>query len=486
MTTLTPRRASEPADQADRRTLAATAVGGVALDIGIRSGVVSLGGAIAAALVAAALLAGSRPRTTVGRACVANVAVFGSFLAVRSSSWLVAVDVIVISGSVVAAVLLGREASFGDVGPRRLAGRAVGAVRPALTGLTFVARPLRRLSDPDQHHTGRRARLGGVLRGALLAVPVLAVLGSLLASADAVFARFTRVDHLLPGDVWAHVVLLVVGTAITAGLLHAAVTPPAPDLPAAPQMIGAQEWTVVLGAVVALFLAFAAAQAVAVSQGGRRVLATEGLTYATYARSGYFQLLAVAALTAALLLGLGAVAQRPTPASDRRFRILGGVAVALTLVVLAVAVRRLGLYEDAYGWTMLRLLVKASAVWMAVAFVLLGLRIGGLAPERQWLLPAVTATAVVVALTLNLADPEAAVVRHNVARGLSGHEVDPAYLADLSDDAVPALAAALPTLAPTTRGVVSAAICAGGGAGSGLSWNRSAQRAADAREQVCP
>jgi hypothetical protein len=287
-----------------------------------------------------------------------------------------------------------------------------------------------------------------------------------------------RVDALvgaLPGDVWAQLVLVVIGAIGTAGLLHVASTSPGEAVPGPGRRLGTTEWTVVLGGVVGLFVLFAGAQVVALSDGGHRVLATEGLTYAEYARAGYFQLLAVAGLTAALLLGLGTIADRAT--AGRRFTVLAEVAVGLTLVILLVAVRRLGLYEDAYGWTMLRLMVKASAVWLAVAFVLLGLRLAGTRADRAWLLPAVTVTGLLVLLGLNLMDPEAVVARHNLDRGASGRELDSWYLGGLSDDAVPVVAGSA---------AARDQLCTGDEPGTGLFWNRSVSRAADARARVCP
>ena len=59
-----------------------------------------------------------------------------------------------------------------------------------------------------------------------------------------------------------------------------------------------------LGVLDALFLAFVAVQATVLFGGHAHVLETEGLTYAEYARQGFWQLLWVSALTL-LVLGRG-------------------------------------------------------------------------------------------------------------------------------------------------------------------------------------
>ena len=79
------------------------------------------------------------------------------------------------------------------------------------------------------------------------------------------------------------------------------------------------------------------------------------------------------------------------------------------------------------------------------------------------------------------------VVRHNVDRAVKTQKVDPGYLAELSDDAVPALVRALPRLPEPARSEVLAAVCTGPTASSDgrAAANTSRRRAMDARRQVC-
>ena len=212
----------------------------------------------------------------------------------------------------------------------------------------------------------------------------------------------------------------------------------------------------VLGGLVLLFSAFAGAQVVALAGGAEKVLRTEGLTYAEYARSGFFQLLAVAALTLCTLMTVRA-ATRLEQAAARRFVVLAEAAVVLTLVVVVSALQRLYLYEQAYGLTMLRLYSQVFAVWIALVFALLGLSMAGVGRERQWFLPAACGAGLVLLLGLNLANPEAVVVTRDLDRARAGLEVDPGYLLELtsgSTDAVPTLMANLSALAPPERALV--------------------------------
>ena len=155
--------------------------------------------------------------------------------------------------------------------------------------------------------------------------------------------------------------------------------------------------------------AVAAAQLVALSEGGRHVLATAGLTYAEYARSGFFQLLAVAVITLGVLLLLRAATGLASPGQRAVFTVVAEVAVALTLVVVVVAVRRLNLYEDAFGLTMLRLYSELFSYWIGAVFLFLGAALAGVGHGRGWFVGAAVAAGLTLLLALNVVNPEAVV-----------------------------------------------------------------------------
>ena len=97
------------------------------------------------------------------------------------------------------------------------------------------------------------------------------------------------------------------------------------------------------------------------------------VSYADYARKGFFQLLAVAAMTLVLLLVARAMA---TPPDNRRLDtavlVPALAACVLTLLIVLVAIRRLNLYGAAYGQTMLRLYSTLFAAWVGAVFVIVG------------------------------------------------------------------------------------------------------------------
>jgi hypothetical protein len=477
-------------DPADGRVLVGVAAAAVATDLAVRSGVAGLAGALLVAVAAAALLASGRLHTRSARLAIAAAPVFGVWLAIRASPWLVPLDVLAAGGLLALGASLARGGSLTDLTIPRVALRAVHAGVHAVAAPAFVAAPLRAVRE--QVGGGRRAELGvRIVRGVLLAAPILVLLGVLLASADAVFASFLRVD-VDPVTPAQHVAALAAGAWGAAALLRvASVTPPG-RLPALRPPIGAVEACVVLAGLCGLFAAFTAAQLVALSEGGRHVLATAGLTYAEYARSGFFQLLAVAVITLGVLLLLRAATGLATSGQRATFTTLAEVAVALTLVVVVVAVRRLNLYQDAFGLTMLRLYSELFSYWIGAVFLFLGAALAGVGHGRGWLVGAAVATGLALLLTLNVANPEAVVARDQLAGTRQVRRIDVAYVARLSEDAIATVAARLPGLDPAARADLRARLCAAEPDGAPpprftgwAAWNLGRERAERAITRVC-
>jgi two-component system sensor histidine kinase BaeS len=279
-----------------------------------------------------------------------------------------------------------------------------------------------------------------VVGSLLLAGVLLVVFGALFATADAAFSR--AVTGLLP-DVraWALIARILVfgGGAIvvlTGSFLAAA--PPRFARPPAASDVGRTPWAIPIVALDLLFLGFVAVQAdVLLATDRDRLLRSTGLSYAEYARQGFWQLLVVTGL---VLLVLG-VAVRYAPMTSRAdratVRTLLGLLCALTLVVVAVALRRLFLYEEAYGWTRLRLWVHAFELWMGLVIVLVA--VAGIRLKAAWLPRAVAASGAVGLLALGLLNADGFIAGHNVDRFSHTGRADLSYLSGLSADAAPAL-----------------------------------------------
>jgi hypothetical protein len=181
-----------------------------------------------------------------------------------------------------------------------------------------------------------------------------------------------------------------------------------------------------------------------------------GLTYAEYARQGFFQLVTVAALSLPLLLGADALLGRRDPASLRRFRLLAGVMLVLLDVMLASALWRMRLYTAEYGLTELRLYTTAFMGWLVLVFAWFGATVLRGRPARFGF--GAIAAALFVLGTLNLVNPDALIAASNLSRAGTGRAVDALYLAELSADAYPTIRGRLPALPPADRCAVALAM----------------------------
>jgi hypothetical protein len=331
-------------------------------------------------------------------------------------------------------------------------------VRSVVTGFAVSLQPVVELLHGwhwvKERRTGLNAILP-VLRGIIIAVPIVAVFAILFASADALFSDMLAraLNALYPRDIGD-----LMGSLITGGILgwlsvggFAIATldrkhkhPPAQNSdqpvtkiansPVSKPLftLGFIEVVVVLGSVCALFASFVALQ-FAYLFGGLANLTR--YNYAEYLHRGFLELVIVAVLTLGMSYVLNTVAVHQTVRQHNILRGLLTLLIVLTTVILVSAFQRLRLYEDAYGFTTLRLMVYVFIVWLGILLI-------GFVVSLYWNLPGVDIFGLVSLLsvfgfgiTLNVINPDAFVAHEMI----DAHNVDPAYLISLSDEAVPAM-----------------------------------------------
>jgi hypothetical protein len=97
-------------------------------------------------------------------------------------------------------------------------------------------------------------------------------------------------------------------------------------------------------------------------------LLPEGFTYAEYARRGFFELIAVAIVNVAIVLGSLNFTKLTGVHLSKAFKILNCGLIVSTLVMLLSAFFRMYLYEEVYGYTYLRVFTH---LFMLMLFFLL-------------------------------------------------------------------------------------------------------------------
>ncbi|MFB4278834.1 DUF4153 domain-containing protein [Nonomuraea sp. MTCD27] len=380
-----------------------------------------------------------------------------SMAAVRDADWLVAI--LLVAGAGLGALAVS-GAGAGWLGVIRGGVSVALALGPVPW---FLAQPVKRL-------TARRRVLPMLAALGITAV-LLLVFGLLFASADAVFASY--VERLTTAPDWAEsapvriflfVLFAVLLAAVVLVALRPVVDPVGPDAKFA---VSRSVWMVPLTAVNLLFASFVAVQITALFGGDTLVLRTAGLTYAEYARQGFFQLVVVSVF----VLGIVAVAAGLLKV-DRRERwmlaALLGVLCGLTMVVLASALHRMNLYTDAYGLSRLRLSVQAAVWWLGALFALVLLAGAARFTGRGsgWLPRTIVLVTGLGLGAFAIVNPDLQVAQTQVeVRGPA--KMDSDYLGDLGAEAVPAL----DRLPEPQRSCVLAAVVEANGLDRPDSWN---------------
>ncbi len=287
-------------------------------------------------------------------------------------------------------------------------------------------------------------RLGGVAIGTILALPFLLLFAIAFSSADQLFAKsfsniFQNADlgvyvSKTIRDLIVAIFFLASGTTMLTRLVDGR-KPAEPK--EGPTTLNQTVFVTFLALINILFLVFVGFQ-FAYFFGGQSYLAAQGITYASYARQGFFQLLFVAGV----VFGMAWVIYWLTNMRQRWTKILSLALIIQTGIIIVSALKRLLLYIDAYGLTL-------SRWWAAFCIILIGLTllmVAVVALKQIAYAPAAKFAflGVLIVTSLMLLVPsEKMIARYNIDRFLSGEDflankkssLDFGYLSSLSSDA---------------------------------------------------
>lgn len=440
--------------------------------------------------------------------------VSAGFVAVRGDPFLAFLD------TSVALLFTGASmVAFSGLPVTRRSASVVAALGLCVVGAVAWGPPRTIAASRSQHDPGRdadsaedRGRLpawaGPVGRGLLIGIPLAVIFAVLFASADPIFRRGLdevlglQIDlGTLPGRVlfvlaatWLSVALLSLAASGVPAMERGTSLGAAASLPPIDRLrgLGALEALVILLVIDLVVAAFVGLQ-LAYLFGGLDTLAAIGMTYSDYARRGFFELVAAACLACAVVVALDTTVERRT----RPYLAALLALVGLSAVVLVSAAMRLRLYQDAYGWTELRLYVLVTIVSLGAALVVTAGLV--LANRTRWLGHGLAVIGVVALVGLNLIAPSAYVAEQNLARVIDPSLVPPdgqadldrAYLSVLPDDAIPVVVAALPRLSAAERGAITwfldsraRALAADPAYQGWAAWNLGRERAREALETL--
>jgi hypothetical protein len=286
-----------------------------------------------------------------------------------------------------------------------------------------------------------KSRTREIVRGSIMAGIALFVFGLLLSSADTIFQEF--LSHIFSFSIDENIInRTIIGACVTAFFVGAfgflfqsrhAGTAPSPTPKA--RALGALEVLIVFSSVNVLFFVFILFQISSLFVGTAHLM-IDGLTYADYAREGFFQLVVVAILSIAII----SFAEKQVVQGDKghlsSFMIASGILITQVVAILVSAFYRLSLYENAYGFTTIRLYSHALMFWIGIVLALLARHIWTNG-EREHFSFHVFCSIVFLLFSMNILNPDVFIAKENLARYKTTGQLDAKYLGSLSDDAIP-------------------------------------------------
>jgi hypothetical protein len=297
-------------------------------------------------------------------------------------------------------------------------------------------------------NVGKKNTLTKVLLGVLIAVPLVVIVVSLLASADEVFSYFLgsipelfaaiNLDQFIPRFIFAAVIALCSFSYIWSMIAKqkSVITFREPeDYVSLTNSIDHVVAATILSIINAIYVFFTLIQ-FSYLFGGFSLDLPQQFTYAEYARRGFFELVLVTLINFSILLGLIYWTKKAGRVMDQTIQVLESLLVGCTLIMLGSAFIRMYLYEQMYGFTYLRVLTHAFMILLFVLFIFTLCRIWNVHVKlfKYYLLTAIAAFVLV-----NYFNSDVLITKWNIERYEQTGKIDVGYLSSLSDSAIPQL-----------------------------------------------
>ncbi len=312
---------------------------------------------------------------------------------------------------------------------------------------------------PAREEVRAPSKIGKILAGVFISVPLVIILASMLASADAVFGSlvnkvpvwFTGIEF---GEFIVRSILVILVFLVSAGYIASLAERKMPEktiqdnsIQSVPKILDPVIAATVLTIVNVLYIFFVVIQ-FAYLFGSFNFELPEGYTYSEYARMGFLELVVVSVINFCILLASIGLTKAAGEAQKLLDKILQIIMVGCTCVILVSAWYRMLMYEEAYGFTYLRVLTQAFMVFMLVLLAIMVVKI--CKTNMSLFMPylAVTLSAFVLINYLNV---DIIIARNNINRYHQTGDLDLEYIRYLSYDAVSELVQQLDELEGKTK-----------------------------------
>ena len=292
----------------------------------------------------------------------------------------------------------------------------------------------------------KRKTLKNICIGLIISTPLLVIVIALLAEADTVFQNvivnsLKSLEFISSIPFAEHVGVIGIITVLLFGYLAVVLKKAEVEGVSVPvgRGTGGSDATIVVTVLVmvnAVYILFCAIQFTYLFGGEEVIRSIPDYTYAEYARRGFAELIVVTVINLSVLL-IGLRFTKNDGKLDRLVLALRCLLVLCTVIMLYSAHLRLGLYEEAYGYTYARIFAHT---FIGLLFGLFIITFYKFWRKEFPLVKAFAIAALLAYTTLNYVNVDAIIARKNIDRYFSTGKIDLDYLQELSYDAIPELA----------------------------------------------
>jgi hypothetical protein len=291
--------------------------------------------------------------------------------------------------------------------------------------------------DVREGREGRSRVLPKVLLGILISVPVLAIIIWLLSSADIVFKNLFV--NIPVSKIIKHFLVVISVFIYTVCFLWSLLKAFDEREKSTYERI---KWKLFFDPVILLtilvlinviYAVFSVIQ-FAYLFGGSSFVLPSSYTYAEYARRGFFELVVVSIINFGILLFGIVFVKKENKKIFTAIRAFLTLLVVFTFVLLASAFYRMLVYEQAYGFTYLRVFVQT---FMIMLFFLSIVNIIYIWYSKIPIIKSYFIISLAIYIIMNFANVDVIIAKNNINGYYETGQIDMDYLKGLSYDAVP-------------------------------------------------
>jgi hypothetical protein len=307
----------------------------------------------------------------------------------------------------------------------------------------FIHRPFLTLSRMADH-SGKDSKsrvLPKVIIGMVISIPILAIVLWLLSSADIVFKNiFINIPVL---KIFKHFLVIILVSVYAICFLWTLIKAfDEREKSANNTAYNKIQWKLFLDPVVlltililinAIYTIFSFIQFTYLF-GGSSFILPSSFTYAEYARRGFTELIIVTIINFGILIFGITFVKKDNKRIFVALRAFLTLLIIFTFILLISAFYRMLVYEQAYGFTYLRIFVQA---FMIMLFFLFVINIIYIWYQKLPIIKSYFIISLAIYIIMNFANVDIIIAKNNINRYFETGKIDMVYLKGLSYDAAP-------------------------------------------------